>query len=179
MCTWAYFIVRASMDSFVDLNLACEKFENCTEDLSESQASMTSVAWMILKCIATVQSYERSNAVPMSLCIIFYFNAQKLTPYSFSGFQLSTAGWPILKVWLMIFPLPTPPPLRAKGIWQMWWSWCALEFWRDRVTLISDDICKLSNAVSTDKSRSFRLVPQWRVARYPGKKCSAWIVGKK
>ena len=61
------------MDSFVDLNLASEKFENCTEDLSESQASMTSVAWMILKCIATVQSYERSNAVPMSLCIIFLF----------------------------------------------------------------------------------------------------------
>lgn len=115
---------------------------------------------------------------PCRFALFFYFNAQKLTPYSFSGFQLSTGGWPILKVWLIISPLPTPPPLRAKGIWQMWWSWCALEFWRDRVTLISDDICKLSNAVSTDKSRSFRLVPQWRVARYPGTKSSAWIVGK-
>ena len=168
------------MDSFVDLNLASEKFENCTEDSPpEWKSGFNDFSRMddteVYRHCSIVWKVQYRAHVALHY---FYFNAQKLTPYSFSGFQLSTAGWPILKVWLIIFPLPTPPPLRAKGIWQMWWSWCALEFWRDRVTLISDDICKLSNAVSTDKSRSFRLVPQWRVARYPGTKSSAWIVGK-
>lgn len=157
------------MDSFVDLNLAREKFENSTEDSSPVWKSgfndfsrmddtevyrHCSIVWKA-QCLAQVTLHYFLLSCPEADTILF----QRIS--TFHNWMADTSV-------INNFPPPHPTLPLAKGIWQ--WSWCALEFWRNRVTLISDDICKLSNAVSNDKSRSFRSVPQWRVTRYPGTK---------